>query len=99
MLLVSLIRQGETVAGWVYAPLEERMAFTIKGEGAYCNGEVMRVDVPSGLDTAFGSAHASGWGREYRDQVRPKFAGFGELINYRCAGYDFLQLASGNKHF
>lgn len=98
-LLVSLLRNRETIAALTFAPMEDRMAVGAKGEGAYCNGTRMQVANPVPFESAFGSAHASGWGREYRDQVRPKFARFGEMVNYRCAGYDFLQLASGNKHF
>lgn len=98
-ILVSLIRNRETIAGWIYAPMEDRMAVTAKGEGAFCNGEPLKVAPTVRFEEAFGSAHAGSWGREYRDLVRPKFARFGEMVNYRCAGYDFLQLATGNKHF
>ena len=99
VVLVSLIIKRETVAGWIYAPMENRMAIVSKGDGAFCNGERMRVAPSDPFEEAFGSAHASGWGREYRDLVRPKFARFSKMINYHCAGYDFLQLASGIKHF
>lgn len=99
VVLLGLIKNGETIAGWIYAPMEDRMAMGAKGEGAFCNGDRMKVADAAPLEDLFGSAHASGWGREYRDLVRPKFARFRELINYHCAGYDFLQLASGNKHF
>lgn len=99
VVLVSLIIKRETVAGWIYVPMENRMAMVSKGDGAFCDGERMQVAASDPFEQAFGSAHASGWGREHRDLVRPKFARFGEMINYHCAGYDFLQLASGNKHF
>ena len=98
-VLVSLIRNRKTIFGLIYSPLTQEVAFALKGEGAFCNGERMRVAPAVSLEKSFGSAHASAWGREYREKVRPKFERFGKMINYHCAGFDFLRLANGDKHF
>ena len=42
-VLVSLIIDRETIAGWIYVPMENRMAVVSKGDGAFCNGERMQV--------------------------------------------------------
>ena len=98
-VLVSLIIKRETILGLIYSPMTNEMAIGSKGEGAFCNGKSMRVASPVSLEKSFGSAHASAWGREYRDIVRPKFDSFGKMVNYHCAGFDFLRLACGDKHF
>lgn len=38
-MIIALIEQGETVAGWLYDPLAERMCHAVRGGGAYINGE------------------------------------------------------------
>ena len=98
-VLVSLIIKRETIFGLIYSPMTDEMAIGSKGEGAFCNGKPMRVASAVSLEESFGSAHASAWGREYRDIVRPKFNNFAKMINYHCAGFDFLRLACGDKHF
>lgn len=40
-IIIALIEQGETVAGWLYDPLAERMCHAVRGGGAYINAERM----------------------------------------------------------
>ena len=98
-VLVSLIIKRETTFGLIYSPMTNEMAIGLKGEGAFCNGKPIRVASAFSLEKSIGSAHASAWGREYRDIVRAKFDGFAKMVNYHCAGFDFLRLACGDKHF
>ena len=98
-VLVSLIMKRESIFGLIYSPKTNEMAIASKGEGAFCNGTPIRVASSVSLEKSFGSAHASAWGREFRDIVRAKFEGFAKMVNYHCAGFDFLRLACGDKHF
>lgn len=38
-VLVALAAGGETLAGWIYDPIADRMSWAVKGEGCYTNGE------------------------------------------------------------
>ena len=69
-VLLSLIIKRETVFGLIFSPMTDEMAIGSKGEGAFCNGKRMRVASSVSLEKSFGSAHASAWGREYRDGAR-----------------------------
>ena len=40
---IALIRRGEVSLGVVYDPLREELFEAVRGEGAFCNGERIRV--------------------------------------------------------
>ena len=52
-VLVSLIRNRKTIFGLIYSPLTQEVAFALKGEGAFCNGERMRVAPAVSLEKSF----------------------------------------------
>lgn len=46
--MVALLREGETVASWIYAPLRDRLCVAELGAGARLNGEVLTMAQLSG---------------------------------------------------
>ncbi len=50
---VACWQEGAVVAGAIFEPLAERMYVAQRGEGAFCNGERLRVSGREGLDGAF----------------------------------------------
>ena len=46
-----------------------------------------------------GLINSNAYGRQFRDVVRPKKQGFGEVLRYGCAGFAFRMLALGQHHF
>ncbi len=99
VVIVALCHRGETLMGWIYEPLEERMAFAKKGDGAFINGKQVRVAevgsikqmqgycaenfIPDNLKTAI-------------DSLREDYA---DLSNPQCFGYEYLELISGRQGF
>ncbi len=49
---VALVRERDVVLGVVYDPLREELFEAIKGDGAFCNGESIRVSAAAGLSQA-----------------------------------------------
>ena len=61
--LVALVKDGETIMGAMYNPLEDDLFFAEKGKGAYKNDVRLHVNNKTELDHAFGvfiSAYAGG---------------------------------------
>lgn len=48
-ITIALRRGNETICGLVYNPVADEMFMTIKGEGAYLNGERLRVNASSDI--------------------------------------------------
>lgn len=42
-IIIALVEAGETVAGWLYDPLTERMCHAVRGGGAFINGEKVQA--------------------------------------------------------
>ncbi len=38
-ILIALVEDGETIAGWLYDPLADRMCHAVRGGGAFINGQ------------------------------------------------------------
>lgn len=104
-VMVALTHRGETIASAIHQPVDKRTAVAARGEGAWMleRGSRSRLQVApaAGIDAAEGSFNF----RFFPESVRP---GIRERANavlgdrhYRrgCAGYDYIQLATGRWHY
>lgn len=57
--IVALARKGETLAGWIHLPIEDRTAWAIRGEGAYLDGQRLILARPGPLSTLRGGFNLS----------------------------------------
>jgi fructose-1,6-bisphosphatase/inositol monophosphatase family enzyme len=94
-LMVALIDDGETIAGWIYDPVAERMCHAHAGRGAFVDGRTVAAR-PSGahppramLATTFTSP------RERADRAARAAGRFVEVENPRCAGEQYPQVVLG----
>lgn len=104
-VMVALTHRGETIASAIHQPVDKRTAVAARGEGAWMleRGGRSRLQVApaAAIDAAEGSFNF----RFFPESVRP---GIRERANavlgdrhYRrgCAGYDYIQLATGRWHY
>lgn len=99
-LIVALVIGGETVAGWIHDPISGVTAMAGAGEGAWLD-DGTRLEVPQGLQISEMTGFAP-------KKVRKRLADRGPLnghpmpaglVNYRCSGREYMELASGRMHF
>lgn len=93
--IVALARKGETLAGWIHLPIEDRTAWAIRGEGAYLDGQRLILARPGPLSTLRGGFNLSktppGYGAalaRLRDAVASR-------TPVNCAGADYIDAAAG----
>ncbi len=100
-VMVAFARSGEVLAGWIYDPVARRMASAALGEGAWADGERLRVAAPDADPAAMTGALLAGFfGR--RDLARRLMARRGRVRTVpglRCAGHEYLRLARGETQF
>ncbi|WP_109356876.1 inositol monophosphatase family protein [Sphingorhabdus sp. EL138] len=97
-MIVALSQENETVAGWLYDPLQDRLCYAAKGQGAFINGEKLSVSVdPDGKPIA---ALATGFmTSQQRDKLLLAADGHYEIVDIpRCAAEQYPRLALGTNH-
>ncbi len=100
-VMVALVRGSEILAAWIHDPVKARTAVAAAGEGAWLGGRRLSV-APAPRDAAdmagvllagyFGSRELGRRIEARRNRVRA-------LRSVRCAGLEYLRLASGEMHF
>lgn len=97
-MIVALSQENETVAGWLYDPLKDRLCYAAKGQGAFINGEKHRVSGdPDGKPVA---ALATGFmTSELRDKLLLAADGHYGIVDIpRCAAEQYPRLVLGTNH-
>jgi len=89
--MVALVTGGRTVASWIYEPIEDRMSIAEAGSGAFCEGERLRAAAAVPLARMNGRIGPR-TARKLRDKI-------GSSAFQRCAGKEYLAVASGAAHF
>ncbi|MET0240985.1 MAG: inositol monophosphatase family protein [Sphingobium sp.] len=94
-LMVALAAGGETLAGWMFDPLGQRMCHARLGEGAYIDGERVQArgsgqDIPvTGISLLFMDP-------EKRQQTIARAAGHLEMVDIpRCAAEQYPRVVLG----
>lgn len=98
-IIVALVERSETVAGWIYEPVRQRMAIATLGGGTTLDGAAMRMPPSGSLKEAHGFV---GWKikREVQQKMLPGAQSqFGGLSTLGCAGIEYLELLAGSGHF
>lgn len=92
-MIVAYYEQGAARAGWILSPSTGHMAIAEEGAGAWSGDGPLKAapSAPVGDLTGF-------LGNRIRRNEEIA-AQFGELVNYRCRGFEYVALASGDLHF
>ena len=54
-MIVALIAKGETIAGWIHEPIQNRTVWAIRGEGAYEDEKQLRINGSKSIPRLRGS--------------------------------------------
>jgi len=96
--ILALVRDGETEAGWIYAPPLRSCAVAVKGGGVSWAGRMVDVAPPAG-DRPQG-LRSTGWlGDADRDRILPRLKENVETRPGLCSAYAYLQLIRGETDF
>jgi fructose-1,6-bisphosphatase/inositol monophosphatase family enzyme len=90
-VMVALVRERRTLAGWIFDPMSDRMAVAEQGAGARLNGVPLRLAPPPPIDQMIGRV-----GGKTAANLRGKIQA---VVNLRCAGHEYLRLVTQQIHF
>jgi fructose-1,6-bisphosphatase/inositol monophosphatase family enzyme len=92
-IIVAYAVGGETVAGWIFDPNNDRMATVEQGGGAWMNGERLSTGAAGPMETLHGALP----GRMRRMQnLRARFA---DIRTTGCVAFEYIALAEGALDF
>lgn len=99
-VMVCIVQQGQTLAGWIYDPVEETLLQAERGAGAFLDDERLSFGEPSGVAGDINGALST---KYLPEEMRPyAMRGAGHLGNTRasgCAAYDYRAMARGDYSF
>jgi fructose-1,6-bisphosphatase/inositol monophosphatase family enzyme len=97
-VLLALVQDGRTLAGWIYDPIAGRMAMAEEGGGAWLDGARLHVTHGAARSDLRGLIGANAHRRKLEGQVGPGKL-VGSLGALRCAGQEYLSLLTGAADF
>ncbi|QFU77405.1 inositol monophosphatase [Halioglobus maricola] len=99
-VMVCLMQQGQSLAGWIYDPVAETMLQAERGAGAFLDGERLQFGEPSGVAGDINGALST---KYLPEEMRPfTLRGAGHLGHTQssgCAAYDYRAMARGDYSF
>lgn len=97
--MVSLVRKGETIHGWIYDVPGDRMTMAQKGGGAYTAGVRSRVAVAAPLAETTGFVSTKFAPKEMQPALVARREQTKATEGLMCCAHEYVALAEGKRHF
>jgi fructose-1,6-bisphosphatase/inositol monophosphatase family enzyme len=97
-MIVALVQNGETIAGWIYDPIRQHMAIGTHGEGTRVDDAPARMPAALPLEQSAGFVGAKfkrDFLRDHPDALRR----VRDIATFGCAGLEYLRTLTGESHF
>jgi fructose-1,6-bisphosphatase/inositol monophosphatase family enzyme len=100
-VMVALARGTQVLAAWIHDPVKARTAVAAAGEGAWLDGQRLGVAAAPANPGDMAGVLLSGFfgSRELGRRVDARRNRVRALRSARCAGIEYMRLASGEMHF
>ena len=99
VMLVAL-QKGVSVASWIYIPFENKMIIAEKGSGCFINSKRISYPVPPAkISDMIGASHTKRMRKGLGEIIDKNLSKIKENRPAYCAGYDYVALLEGYKHF
>ena len=99
-VMVGLVKKGQTVAGWIHDPVSGTTATAELGAGAWRAGSRLTAAAAAPIKDMRGTLHANTFApAEMAKQIQSRRNRVHAIRSLRCAGHEYLRLASGHTHF
>lgn len=94
-IIIALAERGEPVAGWIYDPLEQRMCFAARGQGASINGKRIMAR-ESGAERPLAGISTLFLNAQERADIEARLDGQLDIVSIpRCAAEQYPRIVLG----
>jgi len=100
-VMVALVRGRDVLASWIHDPVQRRTAVAAAGEGAWLGDRRLAVAAAPNVPGDMAGVLLSGFfgRRDLARKVDARRNRVRAIRSARCAGIEYLRLASGEMHF
>lgn len=96
--MVALVRNGETIGGWILAPVSGELALAEKGAGAHLESaggasRSLQAPEPAPVESLVSAIHVRYVTPDARAFLRERMGQFARNQEYYCAGQTYMALA------
>jgi fructose-1,6-bisphosphatase/inositol monophosphatase family enzyme len=98
-VMVALVKNGEVVGAWIHDPVKDLMATAEQGGGAWANGVRLKVAGEGRPDHMSGAVSIRFGNRQLVRRIAGRSNLVGSVFSFRCAGQEYMALATGRAHF
>lgn len=99
-IMVAYLEHGVVRASWIYLPVRDQMAVAEFGGGTEINGQrVYPPALPPTVGGMIGAAHVKRLPEPLRTTVKDNLRQFAANKPAYCAGFDYVALLEGKRHF
>lgn len=98
-VMVALVHNGETQAGWIYDPLGDRMGVAEHGGGCCLNGSDVRLCPAPAVSAMHGGILTKFLPDDLKGPAEESKSHFAQISATMCAGHEYLSVLEGDKHF
>jgi fructose-1,6-bisphosphatase/inositol monophosphatase family enzyme len=96
-MIVCLVHDRETIAGWILDVPGERMAVVAKGQGVALDNRPIRLEAKSRPPSGYMGFKVR---KEFDRQLSPsQRSRLGGLTSLNCAGREYIEILSGQREF
>jgi fructose-1,6-bisphosphatase/inositol monophosphatase family enzyme len=96
-MIVALVQDTETVAGWILDVPNGRMAVALKGQGVAVDGKAFDIKSPARAPNGLVGYKTR---KQFEQQLtREQRRRLGELSTLNCAGREYIEILSGRYDF
>ena len=88
-VIVALVHNGQTIRGWIYDPIRDRMIHAAQGRGAWCDDRRLCVANDAPIQAMIGSAH-------HQSPLVPHVAKVGRSGS---TAHDYIDMVTGAMDF
>lgn len=98
-VMVALVDNGRTVAGWIHDPVHEMTATAAAGQGAWFGATPTKLNPPDGLARMSGALHTRFGDRDTAAHLAKQSSALASALDLHCAGMEYLAMLAGRLHF
>lgn len=97
-VMIALVHKGQAIGGWIYDVLQDSLAYTMLGEGAYKDGKTLKIkDIrPKALEDMIIHLSPKFFPGAIRQSIKDKGAQIGKNVKtVGSAAHEYLKIAQG----
>ncbi len=99
-VMVALVKSGETIAGWIYDPLEDSLLSAERNAGSWLDERQLRLsESDKGTEDLRGAVMTGYLPEALRAHVKSRLDRIADWKSFRCAAHDYRRLVTGEVDF